>query len=120
MGVSIEDLRVVDRIRYLRAVPAAVRFLSCEPLLGPLDSLPLEGMRWVIVGGESGPRARPMRPEWVTSILEQCRSAGVAFFFKQWEECVRTAQGGSYMGELLTRCLRSPQPKRSGYIAHQR
>jgi protein gp37 len=84
MGVSVEDLRVVDRIRYLRAVPAAVRFLSCEPLIGPLDSLPLEGMHWVIVGGESGPGARPMRPEWVTSILEQCRSASVAFFFKQW------------------------------------
>jgi protein gp37 len=84
IGVSIEDWRVVNRIRYLRTVPAAVRFLSCEPLLGPLDSLPLEGVHWVIVGGESGPRARPMRPEWVTSILEQCRSAGVAFFFKQW------------------------------------
>lgn len=84
MGVSIESLRVVDRTRYLRAVPATVRFLSCEPLLGPLESLPLEGVHWVIVGGESGPHARPMRPEWVTSILEQCRSAEVPFFFKQW------------------------------------
>lgn len=84
MGVSVEDLRVLDRIDYLRAVPATVRFLSCEPLLGPLELLPLEGMHWVIVGGESGPRARPIRLEWVTSILEQCRSAGVAFFFKQW------------------------------------
>lgn len=84
MGVSVEDLRVVPRIRFLRAVPAAVRFLSCEPLLGPLDPLPLEGIHWVIVGGESGPRARPMRPEWVSSVLEQCRREGVAFFFKQW------------------------------------
>ncbi|MGA8552549.1 MAG: phage Gp37/Gp68 family protein [Stellaceae bacterium] len=84
MGVSVEDLRVLDRIDYLRAVPATVRFLSCEPLLGPLDLLPLAGVHWVIVGGESGPRARPIRPEWVTSILKQCRSAGVAFFFKQW------------------------------------
>jgi len=77
-------VRVVDRIRHLQGVPAAVRFLSCEPLIGPLDALPLQGIQWVIVGGESGPRARPMRPEWVFSILDQCRIAGVPFFFKQW------------------------------------
>jgi protein gp37 len=84
MGVSVEDARVVHRIANLQRVPAAVRFLSLEPLIGPLDSLPLEGIQWVIVGGESGPRARPIRKEWVDSILRQCRSAGVAFFFKQW------------------------------------
>ena len=84
MGVSVETVRVVDRIRHLQGVPAAVRFLSCEPLIGPLDALPLQGIQWVIVGGESGPRARPMRPEWVFSILDQCRIAGVPFFFKQW------------------------------------
>jgi protein gp37 len=84
MGVSVENRRVLDRIHYLRTVPAAVRFLSCEPLLGPLDPLPLGGIHWVIAGGESGPRARPMRPEWVISVLEQCRAANVAFFFKQW------------------------------------
>ena len=65
-------------------MPAAVRFLSLEPLIGPLDALPLEGVHWVIVGGESGPRARPIRKEWVGSILRQCRAAGVPFFFKQW------------------------------------
>ncbi len=84
MGVSVEDSRVLNRIDHLRSVPAAVRFLSLEPLIGPLDQLDLRGIDWVIVGGESGPRARPMSREWVTSILKQCRAAGVAFFFKQW------------------------------------
>ncbi len=84
MGVSVEDARVVHRIYDLQMVPAAVRFLSCEPLLGPLDNLPLDGIQWVIVGGESGPHARPMNREWVDSILLQCRKSGIAFFFKQW------------------------------------
>lgn len=84
MGVSVEDSRVVSRIGDLSTVPAAVRFLSLEPLIGPLEGLPLSGIHWVIVGGESGPRARPMRKEWVDSIYRQCRDAGVPFFFKQW------------------------------------
>jgi protein gp37 len=84
MGVSVEDRRVVGRIDDLRQVPASVRFLSCEPLLGPLDDLRLDGIAWVIVGGESGPGARPMEREWVESILTQCRQSKVPFFFKQW------------------------------------
>jgi protein gp37 len=84
MGVSVEAARVLHRIGDLQSVPAAVRFLSLEPLIGPLDTLPLAGIHWVIVGGESGPRARPMRREWVGSIFGQCRAAGVPFFFKQW------------------------------------
>lgn len=84
MGVSVEDARVLNRIDDLRQVPAQIRFLSCEPLLGPMIDLNLEGIAWVIVGGESGPGARPMKPEWVKSILKQCRRAKVAFFFKQW------------------------------------
>lgn len=84
IGVSVEDQWVLGRIDDLRQVPASVRFLSCEPLLGPMDNLHLEGIDWVIVGGESGPGARPMKPEWVESILKQCRQAKVAFFFKQW------------------------------------
>ena len=84
MGVSVEDQRVLGRVDDLREVPAAVRFLSCEPLLGPLDNLDLTGISWVIVGGESGPGARPMKTEWVEAILEQCRKAQIAFFFKQW------------------------------------
>jgi protein gp37 len=84
MGVSVEDDRVVQRVQDLQQVPAAVRFLSCEPLIGPVDDLPLKGIDWVIVGGESGPGARPMKIEWVRSIFRQCRRADAAFFFKQW------------------------------------
>jgi len=84
MGVSVEDSRVISRIADLVSTPAQTRFLSCEPLIGPLDNLRLDGIHWVIVGGESGPHARPMQPEWVASILRQCRSASVPFFFKQW------------------------------------
>lgn len=84
IGVSVEDQRVLGRIDDLRQVPASVRFLSCEPLLGPMEGLNLDGISWVIVGGESGPGARPMKREWVESILKQCRRAKVAFFFKQW------------------------------------
>ncbi|QUW01157.1 phage Gp37/Gp68 family protein [Chloracidobacterium sp. MS 40/45] len=84
MGVSVENAAVMHRIDDLRAVPAAVRFLSCEPLLGPMQDLRLESIHWVIVGGESGPHARPMDKAWVMGILRQCRQAGVPFFFKQW------------------------------------
>jgi protein gp37 len=84
MGVSVEDSRVIDRIDDLAAVPARVRFLSCEPLIGSLENLPLKGIQWVIVGGESGPGARPMLPEWVESIHRQCQRGKVPFFFKQW------------------------------------
>jgi protein gp37 len=83
MGVSVENQRWASRIDDLRQVPAAVRFLSCEPLLGPLQ-LDLAGIHWVIAGGESGPRARRMRPEWARLIRDQCLEAEVPFFFKQW------------------------------------
>jgi protein gp37 len=84
MGVSVEDVRHAWRIDHLRRIPAAIRFLSLEPLLGPLDSLNLDGIDWAIAGGESGPGARPMKPEWVRSIRDQCLRYGVAFHFKQW------------------------------------
>lgn len=84
MGVSVEDSRVIQRIRDLQKVPAAVRFLSLEPLIGPLPNLPLEGIHWAIVGGESGPKARPMEKSWVDAILNQCEANDVPFFFKQW------------------------------------
>jgi protein gp37 len=83
MGVSVENQRWTCRVDDLRQVPAAIRFLSCEPLLGPLD-LDLTSISWVIVGGESGPRARPMNPDWARAIRAQCDAARVAFFFKQW------------------------------------
>jgi len=84
MGVTVETATHVDRIDHLRDVPAAVRFLSLEPLLGPLPNLNLEKIDWVIVGGESGPGARPMEKEWVEDLRDQCLSAKVPFFFKQW------------------------------------
>ena len=84
MGVSVEDQRRAARADDLAVVPARVRFLSIEPLLGPIEQLPLEGIHWAIVGGESGPHARPMHPRWVEDILDQCRARGVPFFFKQW------------------------------------
>jgi len=84
LGTSIESDRYAFRADHLRNTPAAVRFLSLEPLLGPLPSLDLTGIDWVIVGGESGPGARPMHPDWVRDIRDRCVDAGVAFFFKQW------------------------------------
>jgi protein gp37 len=84
MGVSVESAKYRFRIAHLQQVPAAVRFLSCEPLVGSLTELKLDGIHWVIAGGESGASARPMLLPWVTEIRDQCRSAGVPFFFKQW------------------------------------
>jgi protein gp37 len=84
MGVSVENEKVIHRVCHLTEVPAHIRFLSCEPLIGPLNRLPLDKIHWVIVGGESGPGARPMKHEWVDSILAQCREHAVPFFFKQW------------------------------------
>ena len=84
MGVSVEDSRVLSRIDDLRRVPAKIRFLSCEPLIGSLAGIDLTNIHWAIVGGESGPFARPMKIEWVREIFRACRKAGVPFFFKQW------------------------------------
>lgn len=84
MGVSIEDERVVERIDFLRETNAKVKFLSCEPLIGPLMNLNLDNIDWAIVGGESGRKARPMQEWWVWDIKQQCQEQGVAFFFKQW------------------------------------
>lgn len=84
VGVSVEDAKNAIRLKHLRAAPAAVKFVSFEPLLGPVGEVDLAGIQWAIVGGESGPRARPMEEEWALEIHRQCRKAGTAFFFKQW------------------------------------
>ena len=84
MGVSVEDERVVKRIDYLRKTDARVKFLSCEPLIGPLPNLNLTNIDWVIVGGESGRKPRPMDVDWVLDIQQQCEKVKIAFFFKQW------------------------------------
>src|SRR5437588_8610512 len=101
-GVSVEDRKHgLPRIDHLRQCDVPVRFLSIEPLLEDLGEMNLDDIAWVIVGGESGPRARPMRPEWVTSTLAQCEAAGVKFFFKQWggvrkKKAGRTLNGKTY------------------------
>jgi len=84
LGSSVEDMRVMQRIDRLRECAAPVRFLSCEPLIGPLPGLDLSGIHWVIVGGESGAHHRPIDADWVRDIQKQCGKAGVPFFFKQW------------------------------------
>lgn len=98
VGVSVETSKELARVDHLRRVPAAVRFLSCEPLLGPLDGLDLGGIDWVIAGGESGPRHRPLDESWVTGIRDACVEAQVAFFFKQWGGRTPKSQGRELQG----------------------
>ncbi len=101
MGVTVENSDYTHRIDHLRQTEAYLKFFSIEPLLGPIPSLDLEGIDWVIVGGESGPGARPMKPEWVMDIRNQCKRAGVPFFFKQWggvrkKKAGRTLEGRTW------------------------
>jgi len=111
MGVSVESESYTHRIDSLRQTEAAIKFLSLEPLLGPLGNLCLDGIDWVIVGGESGPGARPMNVEWVLSIRDQCISADVPFFFKQWggvrkKQFGRTLDGRTW-DQMPTHSLKS-------------
>ena len=98
MGVSVENQDYTFRIEHLRTTGAKVKFLSLEPLLGPLPNLNLTDIEWVIVGGESGPGARPMKESWVLDIRDQCQQAGVAFFFKQWGGRNKKASGRNLDG----------------------
>jgi protein gp37 len=98
MGVSVENRHYTFRIEHLRQTGAHVKFLSLEPLLGPLPALNLEEIDWVVVGGESGPRARPMAEEWVVDIRDQCQAAGVPFFFKQWGGVNKKRAGRALQG----------------------
>ncbi len=98
VGTSVEDAAVLDRIDYLRETPAALRFISFEPLIGSVADADLTGIEWAIVGGESGPRARPMAEEWVEEIEELCRQADTAFFFKQWGGRNKKAAGRTLNG----------------------
>lgn len=101
MGVSVENQAYAYRSELLSQVPAQIRFLSIEPLIGPVDDLPLDGIHWVIVGGESGPKARPLQPEWVERVFHQCRAAGVAFFFKQWGGVQKHRTGRELFGRTF-------------------
>lgn len=116
MGVSVENEGVLHRIDSLRKVPAAVRFLSCEPLIGPLPKLGLRGIDWVIVGGESGARPRPMKPEWATEIRDQCDQHDVAFFFKQWGGRNKKAAGRELEGAFYN-TFPTPKKRRKRLVA---
>lgn len=98
LGTSIEDAERLPRLEYLRLTPAAIRFVSFEPLLGPIPTLDLDGIHWAIVGGESGPRARPVRQSWIERIRRNCARQGVAFFFKQWGGHNKKATGRELNG----------------------
>ncbi len=101
MGVTVENAACIDRIRHLKTTPAKVKFLSLEPLLSALPNLPLSGIDWVIVGGESGPGARPMHPSWVEDLHRQCEAAAVPFFFKQWGGVRKKAAGRELFGRTF-------------------
>lgn len=100
MGVSVENAKYAFRIDHLRGVEAAVRFVSAEPLLGPLPCLGLDRVDWLIAGGESGPRARAVESEWIRDLRDQCRAANVPFFFKQWGGRTPKAGGRELEGEV--------------------
>jgi len=100
MGVTVENADYVYRIDHLRETNAAIKFLSLEPLLGPIPDLNLKGIDWVIVGGESGPGARQIKPEWVTDVRDQCLKAEVPFFFKQWGGVNKKKTGRSLEGQI--------------------
>lgn len=112
LGTSVEDEHVVSRIHQLVAVPTSVHFLSLEPLLGPLPNLPLNGIQWVIVGGESGPKSRPISPSWVEEIRQQCETAQVPFFFKQWGGFRKKQAGRELNGRFYNEMPRVAQVAR--------
>jgi protein gp37 len=99
LGTSVEDGSKLSRIRHVQDMAATIRFLSIEPLIGPMGKMDLTGIDWIIVGGESGPGARPMRLEWAREVRDQCIAANVAFFFKQWGG-LRPKSGGRELDEL--------------------
>lgn len=100
MGVSVENSNYTFRIEHLRKTGACIKFLSLEPLLGPLPDLNLENIDWVIVGGESGPKARPIKEEWVVDIRDQCLAADIPFFFKQWGGTKKKKTGRILQGRI--------------------
>jgi protein gp37 len=119
MGVSVETSKYKVRIADLQMTPAKVRFLSLEPLIGDLGALDLQGIDWVIVGGESGPGARPIQPEWVLEIQRQCAAAMVPFFFKQWGGVNKKRSGRELNGRTydeLPRRINAPRRERSAFV----
>lgn len=101
MGVTVENEAELTRTEYLKKIPAHLKFLSCEPLLGPLPSLDIHGIDWVIVGGESGRKPRPLKEEWVIEIQTKCAESGVPFFFKQWGGTNKKKNGSDLNGQTF-------------------
>ncbi|HHY21657.1 MAG TPA: phage Gp37/Gp68 family protein [Bacilli bacterium] len=101
IGASVENDRVAKRVDYVRNLPAAVKFLSCEPLLGSLRDVSFEGIDWIVVGGESGPNARPMNIEWVREIRDACQKEEIKFFFKQWGGWNKKKNGRELDGKIF-------------------
>ena len=116
MGVSVENKDYTYRIDHLREVAATVRFLSVEPLLGPIPKLPLQGIDWVIVGGESGPRCRKIEPQWVRQIRDRCIAQGIPFFFKQWGGTRKKSSGRELDGRTWDE-MPDAKPRRSKRVA---
>jgi protein gp37 len=117
LGVSVEDAKNTVRLRHLREAQASVRFVSFEPLLGPVGKVDLGGIHWAIVGGESGPKSRAMAEEWAIEIRDQCRASKVAFFFKQWGG-IRPKTGGRLLrGREWNQYPRIPNRQSNGVIA---
>ena len=112
LGVSIEDMSVHQRVDHLRRIPAAVRFLSCEPLLGPLDGLDLAEIDWVIAGGESGANYRPMDIRWARGVRDTCLRADVPFFFKQWGGRTSKTLGRDLDGQTWDQMPTTTEPRR--------
>lgn len=117
LGVSVENEDYTYRIDHLRRTPAAIKFLSLEPLLGPLDRLNLKGIDWAIAGGESGPAARPMPVEWVRSIRDQCTRAGIAFHFKQWGGVNKKRTGRTLDGRTWDEMPKIRRPKKDQHVS---
>jgi protein gp37 len=117
LGVSVEDAKAAVRLKHLQAAQAATKFVSFEPLLGPVGNVDLVGIHWVIVGGESGPRARPMAEEWAIEIRDQCCTHKIAFFFKQWGG-IRPKSGGRLLhGREWNQYPRVPKMHSGGVVA---
>jgi protein gp37 len=115
MGVTVEEASYTFRIDHLRQTSAAIKFISFEPLLGPVRNLDLSGIDWVIVGGESGPGARPMKSEWATDIRDQCLAAAVPFFFKQWGGINRKTAGRILEGRTWNQMPVRPESDPGGF-----
>lgn len=116
MGVTVENADYTFRIDHLRQTSAALKFISFEPLLGPVPDIDFEGIDWVIVGGESGPRARPIHQDWVIDIRDQCLNAKIPFFFKQWGGTNKKKSGRTLQGRTYNQTPPKPKPRQFAYV----